>query len=103
MRTRRNFGPVVVLQHLVLLNELLQSQVICLGGLGAGVLPMLTNYPMPRAIQADRVWVNQYNTYPAYAPLSVLKNLIGRENHKMALDHYRVVVKNMIILRQRAS
>jgi aldehyde dehydrogenase (NAD+)/aldehyde dehydrogenase len=41
-------------------------------------------------------WVNQYNTYPAHASLVVLKNLDLVENHKMALDHYRVV-KNRLI------
>jgi aldehyde dehydrogenase (NAD+)/aldehyde dehydrogenase len=52
---------------------------------------MLTNYSKFHAIQAGRVWVNQYNTYPAHAPFVGLKNQFGRENHKMALDHYRVV------------
>jgi aldehyde dehydrogenase (NAD+)/aldehyde dehydrogenase len=36
--------------------------------------------------------VNKYNTYPAHAPFGgVKKSGFGRENHKMALDHYRVV------------
>jgi acyl-CoA reductase-like NAD-dependent aldehyde dehydrogenase len=35
-------------------------------------------------------WVNQYNTYPAHAG-GVKESGFGRENHKMALDHYRVV------------
>jgi acyl-CoA reductase-like NAD-dependent aldehyde dehydrogenase len=58
---------------------------------------------VPRAIQADRVWVNQYNTYPAHAPFGGVKGSgFGRENHKMALDHYRVV-KNMIIFYDKES
>jgi aldehyde dehydrogenase (NAD+)/aldehyde dehydrogenase len=37
-------------------------------------------------------WVNKYNTYPAHAPfVGVKESGFGRENHKMALDHYRVV------------
>jgi aldehyde dehydrogenase (NAD+)/aldehyde dehydrogenase len=33
---------------------------------------MLSLFQVPRAIQAGRVWVNQYNTYPAHAPLEGL-------------------------------
>jgi aldehyde dehydrogenase (NAD+)/aldehyde dehydrogenase len=51
-------------------------------------------FQVPRAIQAGRVWVNQYNTYPAHAPFCK-ESGFGRENHKMALDHYRVV-KNVV-------
>jgi acyl-CoA reductase-like NAD-dependent aldehyde dehydrogenase len=59
---------------------------------------------VPRAIQADRVWVNQYNTYPAYAPfVGVKESGFGRENHKMALDHYRVVKKHDNFFRQRIA
>jgi acyl-CoA reductase-like NAD-dependent aldehyde dehydrogenase len=36
---------------------------------------MLTNYfQVPKAIQAGRVWVNQYNTYPAHAPFGGVKS-----------------------------
>jgi aldehyde dehydrogenase (NAD+)/aldehyde dehydrogenase len=41
-------------------------------------------------------WVNQYNTYPAHFFGGVKESGFGRENHKMALDHYRVV-KNRLI------
>jgi aldehyde dehydrogenase (NAD+)/aldehyde dehydrogenase len=54
---------------------------------------MLTNYSKPRAIQADRVWVNQYNTSCLRSFVGVKESGFGRENHKMALDHYRVVKK----------
>jgi aldehyde dehydrogenase (NAD+)/aldehyde dehydrogenase len=67
-------------------------------GLGAGVWSRDAHelFQVPRAI-AGRVWVNQYNTYPAHAPFGGVKESgFGRENHKMALDHYRVV-KNMLI------
>jgi acyl-CoA reductase-like NAD-dependent aldehyde dehydrogenase len=47
-------------------------------------------------------WVNQYNTYPAHAPFGVKESGFGRENHKMALDHYRVV-KQVNLLRQRTG
>ena len=68
-------------------------------GLGAGVWTRDAHelYTVPRAIQAGRVWVNQYHAYPAGAPFGGYKQSgIGRENHKMMLGHYRQA-KNMLI------
>ncbi|MBQ0117354.1 MAG: aldehyde dehydrogenase [Flavobacterium sp.] len=68
-------------------------------GLGAGVWTRDAHqlYQIPRAIQAGRVWVNNYHNYPAGAPFGGYKmSGIGRENHKMMLDHYRQA-KNMLI------
>jgi aldehyde dehydrogenase len=68
-------------------------------GLGAGVWTRDAHqlYQIPRAIQAGRVWVNNYHNYPAGAPFGGYKlSGIGRENHKMMLDHYRQT-KNMLI------
>lgn len=68
-------------------------------GLGAGVWTRDAHqlYQIPRAIQAGRVWVNQYHSYPAGAPFGGYKQSgIGRENHKIMLDHYRQT-KNMLI------
>jgi acyl-CoA reductase-like NAD-dependent aldehyde dehydrogenase len=68
-------------------------------GLGAGVWSRDAHelFQVPRAIKAGRVWINQYNTYPAHAPFGGVKESgFGRENHKMAFDHYHVV-KNMLI------
>jgi aldehyde dehydrogenase (NAD+)/aldehyde dehydrogenase len=44
---------------------------------------MLTNYFKYQSIQAGRVWVNQYNTYPAHAPFGGVKNQGGRENQSL--------------------
>jgi acyl-CoA reductase-like NAD-dependent aldehyde dehydrogenase len=53
---------------------------------------MLTNYSKFHVLFKQVEWVNQYNTYPAHAPFGGVKESgFGRENHKMALDHYRVV------------
>lgn len=68
-------------------------------GLGAGVWTRDGHqlYQVPRAIQAGRVWVNNYHNYPAGAPFGGYKQSgIGRENHKMMLDYYRQT-KNMLI------
>ena len=61
-------------------------------GLGAGVWSrdMNTAYEMGRKKEAGRVWVNCYHLYPAHAAFGGYKQSgIGRETHKMMLDHYQ--------------
>ncbi|MEH6609172.1 MAG: aldehyde dehydrogenase family protein [Halioglobus sp.] len=61
-------------------------------GLGAGVWTRDTNraYRMGRGIKAGRVWMNCYHAYPAHAAFGGYKKSgIGRETHKMALEHYQ--------------
>ena len=54
-------------------------------------------YRIGRAIQAGRVWTNCYHAYPAHAAFGGYKQSgIGRENHKMMLDHYQQT-KNMLV------
>jgi aldehyde dehydrogenase len=68
-------------------------------GLGAGVWSRDANrcYRLGRKIQAGRVWVNCYHLYPAHAAFGGYKQSgIGRENHKMMLDHYQQT-KNMLV------
>jgi len=68
-------------------------------GLGAGVWTRDSNraFRMSRAIQAGRVWVNCYHAYPAHAAFGGYKKSgIGRETHKMALDHYQQT-KNVLV------
>ena len=68
-------------------------------GLGAGLWTRDMNraYRMGRAIQAGRVWTNCYHHYPAHAAFGGYKKSgVGRENHKMMLNHYQQT-KNMLI------
>ncbi len=68
-------------------------------GLGAGVWTRDGNraFRMGRAIEAGRVWTNCYHHYPAHAAFGGYKKSgIGRENHKMMLDHYRNT-KNLLV------
>jgi aldehyde dehydrogenase len=52
---------------------------------------------MGRAIQAGRAWTNCYHAYPAHAAFGGYKQSgIGRENHKMMLDHYQQT-KNLLV------
>ncbi|MBC9795200.1 aldehyde dehydrogenase family protein [Sinomicrobium weinanense] len=93
------FGPVVSLTTFSSTEEAIAIANDTTYGLGAGVWSRDAHelYQVPRAIKAGRVWINQYHTYPAHAPFGGVKESgFGRENHKMALDHYRVV-KNMLI------
>jgi aldehyde dehydrogenase len=60
-------------------------------GLGAGVWTRDTSraFRMGRGIQAGRVWTNCYHLYPAHAAFGGYKvSGVGRETHKMMLDHY---------------
>lgn len=93
------FGPVLAVTTFKTTEEALEIANDTLYGLGAGVWTRDAHelYQVPRAIHAGRVWVNQYHAYPAGAPFGGYKQSgIGRENHKMMLEHYRQT-KNMLI------
>ncbi len=93
------FGPVLSLTRFKDDEEALSIANDTLYGLGAGIWTRDTNraYRMGRAIQAGRVWTNCYHHYPAHAAFGGYKQSgIGRENHKMMLDHYQQT-KNMLV------
>jgi aldehyde dehydrogenase len=93
------FGPVVSVTTFKSDEEALAIANDTLYGLGAGVWTRDGNraYRFGRAIQAGRVWTNCYHAYPAHAAFGGYKQSgIGRENHKMMLDHYQQT-KNMLV------
>ena len=93
------FGPVVSVTTFKTEEEAIQIANDTLYGLGAGVWSRQQNtcYRMSRAIKAGRVWVNNYHTYPAHAAFGGYKQSgIGRETHKMMLDHYQQT-KNILV------
>ena len=93
------FGPVVSVTTFKDEAEALQIANDTMFGLGAGVWSrdMNTCYRMGRGIKAGRVWVNNYHSYPAHSAFGGYKQSgIGRETHKMMLDHYQQT-KNMLV------
>src|SRR5471032_932234 len=93
------FGPVVSVTTFKDDKEALEIANDTLYGLGAGVWTRNGNraYKFGRAIQAGRVWTNCYHAYPAHAAFGGYKaSGIGRENHKMMLDHYQNT-KNVLV------
>ena len=93
------FGPVVSVTTFNTDDEALHIANDTLYGLGAGIWSRDANrcYRFGRAIQAGRVWTNCYHAYPAHAAFGGYKQSgIGRETHKMMLDHYQQT-KNMLV------
>jgi len=93
------FGPVVSLTSFTDEANALEIANDTLYGLGAGVWTRdgARAYRMGRGIKAGRVWTNCYHQYPAHAAFGGYKQSgIGRENHKMMLDHYQQT-KNLLV------
>ena len=93
------FGPVVSVTTFKDEDEALAIANDTMYGLGAGVWTRdgTRAYRFGRNIEAGRVWVNNYHAYPAHAAFGGYKQSgIGRETHKMMLDHYQQT-KNMLV------
>jgi len=93
------FGPVVSVTSFDGYDDAIAIANDTLYGLGSGVWTRdgTRAYRAGRDIQAGRVWTNSYHAYPAHAAFGGYKQSgIGRENHKMMLDHYQQT-KNLLV------
>lgn len=93
------FGPVVAVTEFADFDDAIKVANDTLYGLGAGVWTRsgADAYRAGRAIEAGRVWTNCYHAYPAAAAFGGYKGSgVGRENHKMMLDHYQQT-KNLLV------
>ncbi len=93
------FGPVLSVTTFDSTDEALKLANDTLYGLGAGVWTRDANtaYRLGRGINVGRVWTNCYHAYPAHAAFGGYKKSgIGRETHKMMLDHYQQT-KNLLV------
>lgn len=93
------FGPVIGITTFKDEAEAIAIANDSIYGLGAGVWTRDINraWRVGRAIKAGRVWTNCYHLYPAHAAFGGYKKSgIGRETHKMMLDHYQQT-KNLLV------
>ncbi|MDB1124038.1 acetaldehyde dehydrogenase ExaC [Vibrio algarum] len=93
------FGPVIAITTFKDEAEALAIANDTEYGLGAGLWTRDQNlaYRMGRNIEAGRIWINCYHAYPAHAAFGGYKKSgIGRETHKMMLDHYQNT-KNLLV------
>ena len=93
------FGPVLSVTPFKTVDDAIEIANDTVYGLGSGVWSRDGNtaYRVGRAIKAGRVWTNCYHVYPAGAAFGGYKQSgIGRETHKMMLDHYQET-KNLLV------
>jgi aldehyde dehydrogenase len=100
------FGPVVSVTSFTDYDDAMAIANDTLYGLAAGVWSRdgNTGYRAGRDIQAGRVWLNCFHAYPAHAAFGGYKQSgIGRENHKMMLDHYQQIKNLLVSYSERAQ
>ena len=106
MRVAREeiFGPVAVVIKFKDEAEVVKMANDSNYGLGGAVWTQDINRAIrvAKAVQTGRMWVNTYNAIPAGAPFGGYKESgIGRETHKVMLEHYSQTKNIMINLGEK--
>jgi acyl-CoA reductase-like NAD-dependent aldehyde dehydrogenase len=100
------FGPVAVIIKFKTEEEVIAMANDNKYGLGGAVWTRDLNraFRVCRGIETGRMWVNTYNSIPAGAPFGGYKQSgIGRETHKVILEHYTQMKNIMINLGESPS
>lgn len=100
------FGPVATVIKFKTIDEVIEQANDSDFGLGGAVFTKNINNALriARAIETGRVWINTYNQIPEHAPFGGYKKSgIGRETHKVILDHYTQIKNIMIDLDENPS
>ena len=100
------FGPVAVVIKFHDVDEVIAMANDSIYGLGGAVFSKDINKALKvaRGVETGRMWVNTYNAIPDGAPFGGYKQSgIGRETHKVILEHYTQMKNIMINLDEAPS